>query len=494
MKTAHQNAPVPQSGPEVANKDFVDTSIAAIPAGGAALVFQPGGVAAGNVYTSFALLYADLITTKGQRVLEFDNTFAACVVPAGTYNMDDVEWVGKKPGFGAVTVTIANGVTITGLRKFRSLSVTTANGASSPFTDYTTAVQQRIQATQTAFAVGSGSSPLFVISGVGDVIFDLYESGFYDATIVDYPVQASGTASVQFFLNEQSQITPFVIISAIGTTVQVNVLSSSASYNANQPLNLSSGFYLINRSVDRHFPSQVYVVADSPFSPNIQELVQIDASGAGAIVVNLPSISGSGDIRGQEIVLKEVSGTLTASITLVPDGVETIDGAASFAFTAGGQAVTIVSDGGSNWNIVAGGASISGSVVSHPISGAGRSSYGSITPRVVGSFSFNPSDYTVNATLPTLAFRALAANGVAALTNSVQLYNLTDSAVVQTLSFTSTSTVKQSVALTIGGGAGQIPNSEKIYEVRIFLGADPAGDPAKTIELYSAHLVAISSL
>jgi hypothetical protein len=74
------------------------------------------------------------------------------------------------------------------------------------------------------------------------------------------------------------------------------------------------------------------------------------------------------------------------------------------------------------------------------------------------------------------------------------LYNLTDAAIVQTLTFTSTSIVKASVALTIGAGAGQIPNSEKIYEVRIFMGADPGGDPNKTIELYSAHMVATSTL
>jgi hypothetical protein len=139
-------------------------------------------------------------------------------------------------------------------------------------------------------------------------------------------------------------------------------------------------------------------------------------------------------------------------------------------------------------------AGTTGSVVSHAISGASRSSYNSQTPLVVGSFAFNPSDYTVNATPPTLEFRAVAANGVAALTNHVKLVNVTDAADVVVLNFTTTAAAKQVAALTIGGGVGQIPNSEKIYEIQIYLGADPAGDPNKTIELYSAHLVAVSAL
>lgn len=152
-----------------------------------------------------------------------------------------------------------------------------------------------------------------------------------------------------------------------------------------------------------------------------------------------------------------------------------------------------IKEGAGNFDWVPAG-SATGSIVSHVISGAARSTYNSIVPLIVGSFAFNPSDYTINGLPPVLAFRALAANGVAALTNHVRLYNVTDAANVTTLNFVSTSIVKLSNALTIGGGAGQIPNSEKVYEVQIFLGADPFGDPSKTIELYSAHLVATSAL
>ena len=78
------------------------------------MVFQPGGTAVDNVYTSFALLYVDLASLKGPRAIQVDDTFGAIVIPAGAYNLDDVELAGKKPGVLATTVTIANGVTITG--------------------------------------------------------------------------------------------------------------------------------------------------------------------------------------------------------------------------------------------------------------------------------------------------------------------------------------------------------------------------------------------
>jgi hypothetical protein len=149
--------------------------------------------------------------------------------------------------------------------------------------------------------------------------------------------------------------------------------------------------------------------------------------------------------------------------------------------------------GAGNFDWVPAGA-VSGALVSNVESGAGRESYWSTVPRVVGSFAFNPSDHTVNSALPALSFRALAANGVVGLTNSVRLYNLTDADTIATLNFTTTSIVKASTALTIGVGAGLIPNSEKVYEIQIFLGADPLGDVNKTIELYSAHLVAINTL
>jgi hypothetical protein len=118
--------------------------------------------------------------------------------------------------------------------------------------------------------------------------------------------------------------------------------------------------------------------------------------------------------------------------------------------------------------------------------GGGRESHNSeATPLVAGAFAFTPSTYSPN--LTSVVFRAVAGNGDVGLTNQVQLYNVTDSELVASLDFTTTSAAKDEVTLTLGTGVGEIDTPEHIYEIRIILGAAPGG-PTETIELYSAEL------
>ena len=62
-------------------------------------VYQPGGVAAGNVFTSWAALYAALNVaaptsangTRSPTVIQVDDSFVSpAVMPAGTYNLNNV--------------------------------------------------------------------------------------------------------------------------------------------------------------------------------------------------------------------------------------------------------------------------------------------------------------------------------------------------------------------------------------------------------------------
>ncbi len=100
-------------------------------------VFQPGGVASGNVFTSWASLYAALpaASTKGFRpptTIKIDDSFTSpAVIPVGTgaYNLDGVTFTAvanSVPGFGGAALNIASGVTITcGVLRFsEGLTVT----------------------------------------------------------------------------------------------------------------------------------------------------------------------------------------------------------------------------------------------------------------------------------------------------------------------------------------------------------------------------------
>lgn len=126
-----------------------------------------------------------------------------------------------------------------------------------------------------------------------------------------------------------------------------------------------------------------------------------------------------------------------------------------------------------------------------PVWVGGRESHNSDTPMVVGGIAFDPNDYALAQCSQSVFLRVVAANGTVGITTHVQLYNITDAEVVSgsDQTWTTTSMDKKDAALTIGAAAGNLKNSEKLYELRIFLDVAP-GDPVlETVELYSAHLM-----
>jgi len=123
---------------------------------------------------------------------------------------------------------------------------------------------------------------------------------------------------------------------------------------------------------------------------------------------------------------------------------------------------------------------------------ATRASHNSETALVVGGDAFNPADYDRAGVTRTLAFKAVAANGDIGMITEVQLYNVTNGVLVNTLTFSSTDLAKDQVFLTEGPGTGEIDLVEKIYDARIRL-TSPPGGPSETIELYSAEIVITST-
>lgn len=120
-------------------------------------------------------------------------------------------------------------------------------------------------------------------------------------------------------------------------------------------------------------------------------------------------------------------------------------------------------------------------------------SHDSATPLVVSQFAFDPSEYTLTGATRSLVFRAVAANGGGISQTKARLYSVTDTEYIGSgLTFTSASPAKQQETLTIGSGAGQVDDSEKIYEVHIWcVSPDEIDD---TIELGSAELRMINTI
>jgi hypothetical protein len=76
-------------------------------------VFQPGGATVGNIYASWAALYAALNAVTGPKVVLIDDSFTSpAVIPAGTYNVNYVTFTGVANGTtnsGGASLTLADG-------------------------------------------------------------------------------------------------------------------------------------------------------------------------------------------------------------------------------------------------------------------------------------------------------------------------------------------------------------------------------------------------
>jgi len=95
------------------------------------------------------------------------------------------------------------------------------------------------------------------------------------------------------------------------------------------------------------FTYSAVATGDSPVSGAVSTHYSADTSG-GTITINLPALAGGN--AGKEIRVK----LKTAGNTLTLDGnaSETIDGSTTYTLTVQNQAVTLVSDGSSNWEVI----------------------------------------------------------------------------------------------------------------------------------------------
>jgi hypothetical protein len=86
------------------------------------IIFRPGGVAGGNVYTTWASAFAALQSVQGATTLYVDSSLAAAQVPPGTY---DGFGAAKLSAYvaGADVLTILDGATLSDWAKFEGLVV-----------------------------------------------------------------------------------------------------------------------------------------------------------------------------------------------------------------------------------------------------------------------------------------------------------------------------------------------------------------------------------
>ena len=92
----------------------VQDAIDELKASGGTFIFRPAAPSpVGNVYASWALLYAAFTATQGPQNVVFDDSLAPCLIPAGAYDMSRAAWVAAHTSTSPITISFAPGVTLT---------------------------------------------------------------------------------------------------------------------------------------------------------------------------------------------------------------------------------------------------------------------------------------------------------------------------------------------------------------------------------------------
>ncbi len=315
------------------------------------LIYRPGSGLSGPVVFD---TWADLITRltllranangSGCYEILFDAlTVTPAVIPAGAYDMTNVTWTGESlRGPGPMEVSVADGATFTGLKQFKgnlrvsSVSATTppvalADGDLISIFDGAT-----VRSTAGAPFFGGGS-----LSGSGVVVFRIDNVGtFGNGSVAAVTATVAGSTLV-FSLGSQAEVLASSISTSVGTTLVASYRDLSGIILTPQAAVLGSvvPIYLTPPRMRVRGPFVALTTA------GLGDLVQCDPSGGG-FIVNLPAISIFN--QGQEIKIKNITGSVNP-ITVTPAGANTIDGAATRPIVTGFEAITLTSDGVSNW-------------------------------------------------------------------------------------------------------------------------------------------------
>jgi hypothetical protein len=175
-----------------------------------------------------------------------------------------------------------------------------------------------------------------------------------------------------------------------------------------------------------------------------------------------------------------INNTPHITLDFVGDGVWVQDGGS-------GVATVTISGGGAG-----GGVGGAGEKFIDTIRAGDTESHTTSTPLVVSQFQFDPSEYALTGATKSIVFRVVAAVNSGSATAKAQLYNLTDGEYIGSgVTFNSETPAKAEETLTVGAGAGEVDNSAKIYEARIWVTSEGDGDE---IELGSAEIRVINTI
>lgn len=338
------------------------------PAGGPetnCLIYQPGGGQVGPVvFDTWAGLMARLAQLRaasngsGCYTIQFDDDFSSpATIPAGgPYDMSEVTWVGDDRDF-LTFAAIADGASFTGLRRFgHNLSVLNLNTVTPACPDLVNGDLVQLMGAAT-ISTTAGGAPFYSAAGMGAgdlalvVLFENAALGSFDTgPVLSFPVAGS---FLFVFAEGASAVLAPVLVGAAGTLLQFAV-SSLQQYPTTFP-NWAGTILDPRLDIPPSLLPQPFLTSPSAaaIAPAfMSEWLRLDASG-GAIAQTLPTINAAFNNQrgpGCFLLVTESGGGV---LTIAPDAGDTIAGAATAVNVPANGAMLLVSDGVSNWSIVA---------------------------------------------------------------------------------------------------------------------------------------------
>jgi hypothetical protein len=359
------------------------------------LVFRPGGVQAGNVYTSWTDLMSAKALIQGYKTIQFDSTLGAITIPAGVWDMTDTEWFATGNATAAqqgvfINVSLADGAQFTNLIKIGgTLRVFNNNvgQAAIVLTPATTFVVMDIGMAET------GPGFPVISSSAGGAFIDASQLPANAVVAVRLQGQLLGTSAFIDFGNSAARLDMVVFDFAL---VASGVLRSGP--NASLFI-IYGGAGTVVRQANWQgpfFPSDMYRLlfggtggpVDLPLlrtqilprpnkqvqtAPSAVPFAGIDLipnttwrfdTTAGNIAQTLPAVranpaNGStsvagGAMEGTGTILIVKNSVGANAVNLTPNGTDTIDGGAGPLAVPAGGARILQSDGISNWIVVGG--------------------------------------------------------------------------------------------------------------------------------------------
>jgi hypothetical protein len=338
----------------------VDILESGLGGGSDTLVFRPGGVTMDNIYATWPELMAARALLDGPITIEFDDSILSpCVIPpGGPYDMTDTEWVGQNLiSTGGTAVTVSDGASFTGLRRFRRhIRVSNYSLTGSPVADIANTDEIRIS-DRSDISTAVAGSPFFSLDGIAaggyaTLVIDEGSSISWDNTgpVIGVP----DGVTLQVSIGEFS----FVYRRALqgAATAVLYGLPTGTSAQLSMPQANWLGSIIWASAQDQAFKVEPETGTIPSIIPiNIRyyhgRFVRLNAA-AGVITQVLPQIGSGGNVfysPGRWTGVSETSGT--NGIIVDGYGAETINGVANYTIPPGGAAL-FISDGLSNWTVL----------------------------------------------------------------------------------------------------------------------------------------------